>query len=168
MNGDSHLAIQAHGPNLEGRSLLEDRIQFRAPVPRAAGCSTAGHSAPGRITGNPTSKRSSRPEPNSGGEPTWLQVAQSVHPRRIVHRRFTRRRERQQAGRLGRAVGAESGAESALEVIGQRRARLGEELAEWKAWTAEHRHEVSRLREIDSLIAEQLRQHRPSPDNNSA
>jgi conjugative relaxase-like TrwC/TraI family protein len=79
------------------------------------------------------------------------------------HRRFTRRSERQQAEeRLDRALGVESGAESVLEMVGQRRARLDDELAEWRAWTAEHRHEINRFREVDSLIAEHRRQHQPS------
>ena len=46
-------------------------------------------------------------------------------------------------------------------MIGERRARLDGELAEWKAWMSEHRHEVNRLREVDSLIAEH-RRHEPS------
>jgi hypothetical protein len=59
-------------------------------------------------------------------------------------------------------VGVESGAEGGLAMIGQRRVPLEEELAEWKAWTAEHRNDVHRLREVDSLIAEHRRQHQPS------
>jgi hypothetical protein len=78
-------------------------------------------------------------------------------------RRFTRRRERQQAEqRLDRAMGAEHGAESVLDMIGQRRVRLNEELVEWKAWAAEHGNEVNRLREVDSLIAEYGRHHQSS------
>ncbi|MGH9010205.1 MAG: hypothetical protein ACRDYF_10215, partial [Acidimicrobiia bacterium] len=79
------------------------------------------------------------------------------------HRRLTRRRDRQQAEqRLDRAAGLVSGAESVLEQVGQRRTRLDGEMAEWREWTAEHGHEASRLREVDSLIAEHRRQHQPS------
>ena len=79
------------------------------------------------------------------------------------HRRLTRRHDRQRAEqRLDRAVGAEAGSETVVERIGERRKRLDEELAEWKAWTAEHGHEASRLREVDSLLAQYRRQHQPS------
>jgi conjugative relaxase-like TrwC/TraI family protein len=79
------------------------------------------------------------------------------------HRRLTRRRDRQQAEqRLDRAEGLLSGAESVLEHVGQRRTRLDGEMAEWREWTAEHGHEASRLREVDSLIAEHRRQRQPS------
>ncbi len=79
------------------------------------------------------------------------------------HRRLTRRRDRQQAEqRLDRAAGLVSGAESVVEWIGQRRTRPDAEMAKWTAWTAEHGHESSRLREVDSLIAEHRRQHQPS------
>ena len=81
------------------------------------------------------------------------------------HRRLTRRHDRQRAEqRLDRAAGAEAGSETVLERIGERRKRLDEELAEWKAWTAEHGHEASRLREVDSLLAQHRRQHQPSPE----
>jgi len=39
---------------------------------------------------------------------------------------------------------------------------LKEQLAEWTAWTAEHGREASRLREVDSLIAEHHRHHQPT------
>jgi conjugative relaxase-like TrwC/TraI family protein len=79
------------------------------------------------------------------------------------HRRFTRRRDRQQAEqRFDRAAGVEAGAESVLGLIGERRTRLDAEMTEWKAWTAEHGHEASRLREVDSLIAEHRRRHQPA------
>src|SRR5207244_2309862 len=79
------------------------------------------------------------------------------------HRRFLRRRDRQQAEqRLDRAAGLETGAESVLARIGGRRTRLDAEMAEWKAWTAQHGHEASRLREVDSLIAEHHRRHQPT------
>jgi hypothetical protein len=79
------------------------------------------------------------------------------------HRRFTRRRDRQQAmERRDRAEGLEAGAESALESIGQRRTGLEEQIAEWTAWTAEHGHEARRLREVDSLVAEHHRQQQPT------
>jgi hypothetical protein len=79
------------------------------------------------------------------------------------HRRLTRRHDRQQAEqRLDQAVGAEGWAETSLELIGERRKRLDKELAEWKAWTAEHGHEAHRLRTVDSLLAEHHRQHQPT------
>jgi hypothetical protein len=80
------------------------------------------------------------------------------------HRRLTRRHDRQRAEeRLDRAAGAEAGSETVLELVGVRRKRLGAELAEWKAWTAEHGHEARRLREVDSLLAaQQRRRHQPS------
>ena len=78
------------------------------------------------------------------------------------HRRLTKRRNRHQAEeRLDRATEAENFAEATLEHIGERRKRLDAELAEWKAWTCEHGPEVGRLRELDSLIAEHRRHHRP-------
>ena len=79
------------------------------------------------------------------------------------HRRLTRRRDRQQAEqRLDRAAGLVNGAESVVEMIGQRRTRLDAEMAEWKAWTAKHGRETSRLQEVDSLIAQHRRQHQPN------
>jgi conjugative relaxase-like TrwC/TraI family protein len=79
------------------------------------------------------------------------------------HRRFRRRHDRQRAEqRLDRAPGTEAGSETVLELVGERRKRLDAELAEWKAWSAEHGHEASRLREVDSLLAEHRRQHQPS------
>jgi hypothetical protein len=79
------------------------------------------------------------------------------------HRRLTRRRDRQRAEqRLDRAAGLVSGAENVVELIGQRRTRLDAEMADWKAWTAEHGHETSRLREVDSLIVRHRREHQPS------
>ncbi|MCA1843635.1 MAG: hypothetical protein LC792_10710, partial [Actinobacteria bacterium] len=79
------------------------------------------------------------------------------------HRRLTRRHDRQRAEeRFDRATGAEANAETTLEFVGERRTRLNAELAEWKTWTAEHGHEASRLREVDSLIAEHRRQHQPT------
>ncbi len=81
------------------------------------------------------------------------------------HRRLTRRHDRQRAEeRLDRATGAENGSQTVLELIGERRKRLNSELAEWKAWTAEHGHEASRLREVDSLLAQHRRQHQPGPE----
>ena len=80
-----------------------------------------------------------------------------------VRRRFTRRHDRQQAEqRLDRAVGAQAWAETNLESIGERRKYLDGEMAEWKAWTAEHGHEAHRLRTVDSLLAEHRRQHQPT------
>lgn len=79
------------------------------------------------------------------------------------HRRLTRRLERQRAEeRLDRAAGAEGFCETALELIGERRKHLDADLAEWKAWTAEHGREVSRLREVDTLLAGHRQQHQPS------
>jgi hypothetical protein len=59
-------------------------------------------------------------------------------------------------------VGAEAWAETSVESIGERRKRLDEQMAEWKAWTAEHGHEAHRLRTVDSLLAEHHRHHRPT------
>lgn len=79
------------------------------------------------------------------------------------HRRLTRRHDRQRAEeRLDRAAGAEAGSETVLERVGERRKLLAAELDEWKAWTSEHGHEASRLREVDSLLAQHRRQHQPS------
>ncbi|HVW31003.1 MAG TPA: hypothetical protein VHL53_00565 [Acidimicrobiia bacterium] len=80
------------------------------------------------------------------------------------HRRLTRRRDRQQAKeRLDRASLAENWAENTIGRIGDRRKSLDAELAEWKAWTAEHGHQASRLRHVDSLLAEHRRRHQPEP-----
>ncbi|HLJ07700.1 MAG TPA: AAA family ATPase, partial [Acidimicrobiia bacterium] len=79
------------------------------------------------------------------------------------HRRLTRRHDRQRAElRLDRAVGAEAWAETRLQLIGERRTRLDEELAEWKAWTVEHGPKAHRFRTVDSLLAEHHRQRQPT------
>jgi len=79
------------------------------------------------------------------------------------HRRLTRRHDREAAEqRLDRAVGAEARAETRLRLIGERRTRLDEELAEWKAWTVEHGPETHRFRTVDSLLAEHHRQRQPT------
>ena len=76
---------------------------------------------------------------------------------------MTRRRDRQQAEqRLHRAAGLVSGAESVIQRIGQRRRLLDAEITAWTAWTAQHTNETSRLREVDSLIAQHGRRHQPS------
>jgi multidrug efflux pump subunit AcrA (membrane-fusion protein) len=78
------------------------------------------------------------------------------------HRRFTRRSERRQTEqRLQRAQGLEAGAESVLENLAERQEDLNCQVDEWNAWYAEHGREASRLREVDSLIAEYDLQHRP-------
>jgi conjugative relaxase-like TrwC/TraI family protein len=80
-----------------------------------------------------------------------------------AHRRLTRRRDRRQAEeQLSRAERLETGADSVLQKLGERRTDLDKQVAEWTTWTAEHRYEASRLREVDSLIAEHHRQHQPT------
>jgi hypothetical protein len=52
--------------------------------------------------------------------------------------------------------------ESVLSNLGNRRTYLKEQVAEWTAWTAQHGHEASRLREVDAQIAEHHRQYQPT------
>jgi flagellar biosynthesis chaperone FliJ len=91
------------------------------------------------------------------------QAAEEALERLGGHRRLTRRRGRQQAeDQLSRAERLETGAESVLQKLGERRTDLNKQVAEWTTWTAQHRHEASRLREVDALVADHHRQHQPT------